>query len=549
MKTKPAVLVLVMVTALLQTANIHAQTTNPPYLSQFPTAERIKADIKGSDAVDTSARQMGAYWQLMQMIKTLAGPRFQSNAFTRDENNLLLHYGSAWQWYQYKTNSPPPQEQARWRKLRELYEKDAGVREELLQKFFSAEFRNAFQAGTLGKPATQAATAVLSAATGFSSQAGAANPLAGTALILMKESFGDFLIRNRMLQGRPGSPAKESPLVVWAISCRIGSELCKETMLDAQGIFIEGAKMDASGKTIFPAVPPGSYYVLGQGVANKQHLVWDVKVELKPGANSLILDERNITLIDATQATAKAYAPGPGGAAGGGAPNTTVAVEAANTTVAVGAADPSIAKAKAAKVDTTIVGLQFGGPLPRECNPLLGLDSVIDAATNTSTVRTTCVYTEIKLFEGLTGQSLLGIEVDRSSVADIKHIKLSKDYCPAWVADCSAHATVHNGRLSGVALFTMGRGFEKTVTGDLRAKYGPPTRVKSAVITPDVGNPFKVNEPEWILPGIRVEYEVVVRYDGNDERIRTNEGVVRIMTESEYQRRLAKQVSKPKPKL
>lgn len=75
---------------LLRIATIQAQATNPPYLREFPSVERVKAEIKGSDSVDTSARQMGAFWQLLQIIKTLAGPRSQSMEFTRDENNLLL---------------------------------------------------------------------------------------------------------------------------------------------------------------------------------------------------------------------------------------------------------------------------------------------------------------------------------------------------------------------------------------------------------------------------------------------------------------------------
>ncbi len=287
-----------------------SQATNPPYLKEFPPVERVKAEIKGSDPVDTSARQIGALWQLQQMVKTLAGPRFQSNEFTPDESRLIGSYFNAWQQFQYKDNSPPPPDQPRWRKLREVYEQDPGVREELLQKFFSKEFRSAFLAGSLANPAPQAATAVLSTASGFASEPGAANPLAGAHLLLMKESFGDYMNRNRMLQGPPGSSGNISPLAIWADSCRRGLSLCKDTMLEAQSIFIHGAKMDAGGKTTFPAVPPGSYYVLGQGVANKQHLVWDVKVDLRPGANSLILDQRNFTPLDAKQTRAKASEPG-----------------------------------------------------------------------------------------------------------------------------------------------------------------------------------------------------------------------------------------------
>jgi len=70
MKTKPASLVLVAVVALLQAATHMTQTgrgkqaLNPPYLSQMPVAERVKAEVKGKDAMDTAARQLGAFWQV-----------------------------------------------------------------------------------------------------------------------------------------------------------------------------------------------------------------------------------------------------------------------------------------------------------------------------------------------------------------------------------------------------------------------------------------------------------------------------------------------------
>lgn len=142
MKTRWAVVV--MVTALLQTATILAQATNPPYLSQMPTVERVKAEIKGSDPLDTAARQMGAFWRLMGIIKALAGPRFQSNQSTADEIRLMLRYEDAWQRYQYRVNSPPPADQPRWHKLRDFYDTDPALLDELLQRFFSAAFRTGY---------------------------------------------------------------------------------------------------------------------------------------------------------------------------------------------------------------------------------------------------------------------------------------------------------------------------------------------------------------------------------------------------------------------
>ena len=110
----------------------------------MPSVERVKAEIKGSDPVDTSARQSGAFQRLQEIIKTLAGPRFQSNEFTPDESRLIKQYFNAWQRYLYKDNSPPPQDQPRWSKLRAFYETDPGFLNELLQGFFSSEFRTEY---------------------------------------------------------------------------------------------------------------------------------------------------------------------------------------------------------------------------------------------------------------------------------------------------------------------------------------------------------------------------------------------------------------------
>jgi hypothetical protein len=39
--------------------------------------------------------------------------------------------------------------------------------------------------------------------------------------------------------------------------------------------------------------PPGTYYVSCAAPINNTPMFWDVKVDLKPGANSLTLDNRN----------------------------------------------------------------------------------------------------------------------------------------------------------------------------------------------------------------------------------------------------------------
>lgn len=379
---------------------VHSQGTNPPYVSQFPSIERVKAEIKGTDALDTAARQMGAFWQLKTIVEQLSGFRRYRNQLTPDEARMIGLYAFGRDEAARPYTTFPDKGTVNTKGS--FYTYDEGFREELFARFLSPQVR-ALWAQTEGNTNKTVAASK---------------------------------------QAREQKEAREGGLVV--------------------------------NRPVAPA---------------------------------------------------------------------------AITTTAVGPADPSIAKATAARVDTTVVGLQLGEPLRLpECNPL-GFDSIVDAATDTVTVRVTCVMVGLKLLEGLNVESLLGIEIDRSGVADMRNIRLSRDYCPAWVTDCAGYATVHNGRLSGIALFTAGRGTERTVTNDLREKYGPPTRSVAATITPEVGNDFNINKPEWTLPGLRVEYEVVLKDENGGERVTLTSGVVRIMTESEYQRRAAKQKAAKKRKL
>lgn len=196
--------------------------------------------------------------------------------------------------------------------------------------------------------------------------------------------------------------------------------------------------------------------------------------------------------------------------------------------------DNSIAKARAAKVDLSILGMQFGEPLRLPLCPLLQL----------SPMTQNCRSQEAEL----AGEIAAQYGTESTVPADMKIINLTNASCPSWVKDCIAYVTVHDGKLDGVALYTNGRNAVSTVTNDLIAKYGKPTSIKPRTFKPDVGNAFSYNEPSWTLPGLRVGYEVLFS-ENDDDRATSKVGIVRIMTESEYQRRIAKHKETVKPKL
>ena len=55
---------------------------------------------------------------------------------------------------------------------------------------------------------------------------------------------------------------------------------------------------DKNGMAIFNNVPSsGTFYVVAD-TSYTHHLLWNLKVELKPGANAITFDERNTTPIN-----------------------------------------------------------------------------------------------------------------------------------------------------------------------------------------------------------------------------------------------------------
>lgn len=57
---------------------------------------------------------------------------------------------------------------------------------------------------------------------------------------------------------------------------------------------VSSTTTDFSGKGQFPAVKPGIYYVMYLGEVGPNSILWNVKVDLKPGQNSVTLDNNNL---------------------------------------------------------------------------------------------------------------------------------------------------------------------------------------------------------------------------------------------------------------
>lgn len=139
--TSFAILALV---SLLLTTHVQSQATNPPYLREMPTVDRVTREIQGKDAADTAERQVGAFMQLIKIIDAMQGTR--GGASTPDENRIRGDYRSAYDriWQSrpelkavMRDGSTPTDLGMAYLN----YDGNPGFRSELLNRFFSADFR------------------------------------------------------------------------------------------------------------------------------------------------------------------------------------------------------------------------------------------------------------------------------------------------------------------------------------------------------------------------------------------------------------------------
>jgi hypothetical protein len=82
-------LLLVLAACALSTA---AQTTNPAYLADMPSVDRVKAATQGTDPTDTLERQVAVFTYLSQYIQRIKNPRAP---YTPDETRVKYSYDLA----------------------------------------------------------------------------------------------------------------------------------------------------------------------------------------------------------------------------------------------------------------------------------------------------------------------------------------------------------------------------------------------------------------------------------------------------------------------
>jgi hypothetical protein len=137
-------------------------------------------------------------------------------------------------------------------------------------------------------PTKPTGTAVLNVASGFPAQAGVANPLGGQAYILLRDPVASVLAKSGA-----AIPAKVSPQEAVRAACDAQKPECKTYLVAISKDAATGLKADATGKALLPGVPAGTYYLTASAKIGQLVMYWNVKIDLKAGANSVTLDTRN----------------------------------------------------------------------------------------------------------------------------------------------------------------------------------------------------------------------------------------------------------------
>ena len=144
--------------------------------------------------------------------------------------------------------------------------------------------------GSLSTVGAPLGNAVLSLTSGFLTQPGVPNPLAGRPYVLLRDTYANGLSKAGI-----SVPPGMSPFKYVGTVCTARTPECQKILAAVNANAISAARADVNGTAVLPGVPPGTYYLMISARYNNQSLIWGQAIQLKPGPNSLKLDQSNAT--------------------------------------------------------------------------------------------------------------------------------------------------------------------------------------------------------------------------------------------------------------
>lgn len=132
--------------------------------------------------------------------------------------------------------------------------------------------------------------AVLSISPGIAATSGAPSPVG---------NHGFYLLRNdaesTVAKAGVQAPAGKNLFAGLNSLCVKQLPECQKAVTSIIAESATAVKSGPDGKAVFPAVLPGTYFVFGMGQLEGKPIVWNVKVRIKAGENSVTLGRENAT--------------------------------------------------------------------------------------------------------------------------------------------------------------------------------------------------------------------------------------------------------------
>jgi hypothetical protein len=135
--------------------------------------------------------------------------------------------------------------------------------------------------------------AVMNLAAGFSAEGGAFSPLAGSKFIVLRHSV-DVALASRGYRPPPGMSIYRG----WMSACQNKTPGCTQGLQGIQADALGVLTTDPQGNARTPPLAAGTYYVFGSTKRGAQPVMWNQRVDLKPGTNSVHLDQRNAVALN-----------------------------------------------------------------------------------------------------------------------------------------------------------------------------------------------------------------------------------------------------------
>ena len=140
-------------------------------------------------------------------------------------------------------------------------------------------------------PATSAGAGSLAIFNGFAGET--PNRFGNVSLIVVKQSFEDIL-RNA---GFANSTSGQSAIANWGEMCKAQSPRCKQGLDAMKDSYLRMIKLGPNGNVSFSNVPAQTMWLVAIVPYGNQHFVWNLRVDVRVGTNSVTFDKSNLASI------------------------------------------------------------------------------------------------------------------------------------------------------------------------------------------------------------------------------------------------------------